>query len=83
MAFLSAAQQLHVALQLRHLQSDAPRTLCDQLAENGQAGAPCPAVEELGLQFVFERANAAAERRLCEMHRACRIGERAVFNDGE
>ncbi|MCY1242496.1 hypothetical protein D9M72_554600 [compost metagenome] len=81
-AFLAPAQQLQVAAQLALFQPHAARAVGHQLAEHGQACAPRAAVEQLGFQLVLQRADAAAQRRLGQVHGACGLGEGAVLDDG-
>ncbi|MNT32703.1 hypothetical protein D3C72_1685990 [compost metagenome] len=81
-AFLGAAQQVQVAPQLAFFQPHAARAFGHQLAEHRQARAPRAAVKERRLEFVFQRADAAAQRRLGQVHGACGLGEGAVLDDG-
>ncbi|KEH07811.1 hypothetical protein GY14_24520 [Delftia tsuruhatensis] len=82
-AFLAAAQQLQVTPQLGFLQPHAACALGHELAKHCQPGAPRAPVEQLRPEFIFQRADAAAQRRLGEMHGARCVGKGAVLDDGQ
>ncbi len=54
-----------------------------QVAMGGEADAAAVAIHQGAVQLALQRLDAAAQRRLAEVHSRCGAGEMRVFGEGD